>query len=125
MDKHLHAVGLLFIMFGAQGVFISLTLLGAIVAGASLSGDAAAYSITLGVGLALVAPFLFLEALKIVGGIALLQHRSWARVPVLILSFISLFLIPPIGTAYGVYAIWVLMKDESARLLAVSGPKSA
>jgi hypothetical protein len=58
-----------------------------------------------------------LEALKIVGGIALLRRQPWARILVLILSFLSLIMIP-IGTAYGIYAIWVLMKDDTVRLLA-------
>ncbi len=71
------------------------------------------------VGLSIALPFLLVEALKIAGGIALLQHRRWARVLVLVLSFLSLIHIP-IGTAYSIYAIWVLMKDDTVRLLANS-----
>ena len=121
MDKHVTSVGMLFIFFGAQGVFLSLVFLVAISAGARLSGDEAAASIMNVVGLTMVIPFLLIEALKIAGGIALLKRRPWARIPVLILSFISLFIVPPIGTAYGIYAIWVLMKDDTVRLLATDG----
>ena len=99
MDKHVTSVGMLFIFFGAQGVFLSLVFLVAISAGARLSGDETAASIMNVVGLTMVIPFLLIEALKIAGGIALLKRRPWARIPVLILSFISLFIVPPIGTA--------------------------
>ncbi len=111
MDKHVTSVGVLFIAFGAQGVFLALVGIVAIM----LSGNE---TVTV-VGLSIVLPFLLLEALKIVGGIALFQHRRWARVLVLVLSFLSLIHIP-IGTAYSIYAIWVLMKDDTVRLLANS-----
>ena len=120
MEKHLTSVAMLFIFFGAQGVFISLTTLLVITTGARLSGDDATASIMNTVGLSIVVPFLLFEALKIAAGISLLRRRPWARIPALILAFISLFIIPPIGTAYGVYAIWVLMKDDTVRFLATA-----
>ncbi len=117
MDKHITAVGAIFIGFGALGVFAALIILVAVVGGGLLSGDEQAIAITSIVGLSIAGPFLLLEALKIVGGIALLRRQPWARILVLILSFLSLIMIP-IGTAYGIYAIWVLMKDDTVRLLA-------
>ena len=117
MDKHVTAVGVLFIAFGAQGVLIALIVLVAVVGGGLLSGDETAMWITSVVGLSISVPLLLIETLKIVGGIGLLQQRPWARILVLILSFPSLILFP-IGTIYGIYAIWVLMKDDTVRLLA-------
>ncbi len=117
MDKHITAVGAIFIGFGALGVFAALIILVAVVGGGLLSGDEQAIAITSIVGLSIAGPFLLLEALKIVGGIALLRRQPWARILVLILSFLSLIMIP-IGTAYGIYAIWVLMNDDTVRLLA-------
>lgn len=117
MDKHITAVGALFIAFGAQGVFLALIVLVAVVGGGLISGDEAAIAITSIVGISIAGPFLLIEALKVVGGIALLQRRPWARILVLVLSFVSLIMIP-IGTAYGIYAIWVLMKDDTVRPLA-------
>ena len=119
MDKHVTAVGVLFIAFGAQGVFVALVLLVAIVGGGLVSGDEEAIWITSIVGFSLAGPFLLIEALKIVGGIALLQRRPWARILVLILSLLSLVFFP-VGTAYGIYALWVLMKDDTVRLLAAA-----
>ena len=117
MDKHVTAVGVLFIAFGAQGVVISIGVLVAVIVGARMSGDETGFSTMSIIGLSVAVPFFLIEALKIVGGIALLKRRPWARIPALTLSFLSL-LICPIGTAYGIYAIWVLMKDDTVRLLA-------
>ena len=103
MDRHVAAVAALFIAFGAVGVCGALIVLVTVVGG--------------GGGLSIAGPLLLIAPLKIVGGIALLQRRPWARILVLVLSFLSLIMFP-IGTAYGVYAIWVLMKDDTLRLLA-------
>ncbi len=118
MEKHVSNIGVLFVFFGGQGVFMSLIFLIMIGTGATLSGDPDVAKTMSFIGLVTIVPFLIIEALKIVGGIALLQQRPGARIPVLILSFVTLFIIPPIGTAYGIYAIWVLMKDDTARLFA-------
>ena len=53
----------------------------------------------------------------LIGGIGLLKRRSWARILVLFFAIINISF-PPIGTALGVYTLWVLLKKESARLLA-------
>ena len=53
--------------------------------------------------------------LGLIGGIALLSYRSWARVLVIIVSALGCLNIP-IGTLVGVYTIWVLMQDETVKL---------
>ena len=52
----------------------------------------------------------------IVGGVGLLRSKSWARYVILVLSILDLLNIP-IGTALGIYGIWVLVNDETVRLL--------
>jgi len=51
-------------------------------------------------------------ALGFLAGWGLMQREAWARVLVLVLAFISLFNIP-IGTAIGVYTLWVLLPGQS------------
>ena len=68
----------------------------------------------------IVAPFLafffFITAIPaIIGGIFLLQHKEWARILILIISFLDLVNFP-IGTAVGIYAIWVLLHKETVKL---------
>jgi hypothetical protein len=51
----------------------------------------------------------------IIGGIALLRYKPWARVLVLVMSAIGLLNIP-IGTGVGIYSFWVLTRDETDEL---------
>ena len=46
-------------------------------------------------------------------GWGLLQRETWARTLALILAFISLFTNIPLGTAMGVYTMWVLLPSSS------------
>jgi hypothetical protein len=54
-------------------------------------------------------------ALGFIAGWGLLQRDKWARVLVLVLAFISLFTNIPIGTALGIYTMWVLLSSDSER----------
>ena len=122
MDKHVTAADALFIALGAQAVFLALIVLVAVAGGGLLSGDEEAMWITTSiVGLSIAGSFLLIEALKIVGGMALLR-RPWARILVLILGFGSLFMIR-ITSAYGVYAVWVLMMVSASMF--TSMPRSS
>ncbi len=117
MEKHVTVVGALRIGFGALGLLIGLFILVAVVGGGLISGDPEAIRITSIVG-PMVALFIFLLSVPgIIGGIGLLRWRSWARILVMILAILDLFNIP-IGTAVGIYTLWVLMQDETARLFA-------
>lgn len=49
-----------------------------------------------------------------VTGWFVMAGRPWARVPLWLIAAGSLFLVP-VGTAYGIYAIWVLLKWEKRR----------
>lgn len=65
-----------------------------------------------------VIAFAFLAVLSvpaIIGGIGLLRGQKWARVLMLILFVLNLFSIS-IGTAIGVYSIWVLMQPETVEM---------
>jgi hypothetical protein len=48
---------------------------------------------------------------SIIGGIALLQGKSWALTLILVMGCFKLFSFP-IGTALGVYAIWVYAESN-------------
>jgi hypothetical protein len=115
MRQHVTVVAAMRIGFGALGLFLALVCFVAITGGGLISGDEEAIAITSIVG-TVVAGFLVLLSLPgIIGGIGLLQGKPWARILVLILSVFDLFNIP-IGTAIGVYTIWVLMQEETEEL---------
>ncbi|MDD4050869.1 MAG: hypothetical protein PHR28_03070 [candidate division Zixibacteria bacterium] len=48
----------------------------------------------------------------IIGGWGLLAKKSWARIVVLIVGILNLTNFP-LGTALGIYTLWVLLKPES------------
>ena len=69
----------------------------------------------------MLALFLLVKALAgFAAGWGLLERETWARPLTLILGFLSLLNLP-LGTALGIYTIWVLMPaggDEEYRRLA-------
>jgi hypothetical protein len=68
-----------------------------------------------GIGITL---FFFITSVPgLIAGIGLLKRRNWARILALILAIPALMIIP-IGTAIGIYVIWVLLNEETAKLFA-------
>ena len=117
MEKHVTFIGALRIGLGLLGILAAMIVVTAVVGGGLISGDREAIRITAIVG-PVVAFFLVLLSVPgIIGGIGLLKWKPWARFLVLILAVLDLFNIP-IGTALGVYTIWVLMRDETVQLFA-------
>lgn len=51
--------------------------------------------------------------LGLVAGWGLLQRESWARMLTIVLAFFSLFMNIPLGTALGIYTLWVLLPTKS------------
>jgi len=45
-------------------------------------------------------------------GWGLMNHQPWARIAGIILGVISIFH-PPIGTALGIYTLWVLLSGDA------------
>ena len=115
MDKHVTLVAIIYIVFGAIGILIGLFLLVVIIFGGLISGDPEAMTITGIVGTTLCGFFLLLSVPKVIGGIGLLKRRGWAKILVLIISILDLANIP-IGTAIGIYTIWVLLNEKTIQL---------
>ena len=115
MEKHVTVLGILYIAFSALGLLLAVIVFTAVVGGGIISGDSEAMAITGIVGPAVALFFILLSAPGLIGGIYLLKRRPWARILVLVLGFINLIEIP-IGTALGIYTIWVLFKNETVEL---------
>jgi len=117
MEKHLKLLSVLYIVYG------SLHLLGGMVAWVFIrwsglahgfnSGEAPGrFLLSSGIVAVLVIFFVLVSAAGIIGAIGLLNRKRWARIVLLVLSFLNLIHFP-FGTALGAYGIWVLMKDET------------
>ncbi|HUU16224.1 MAG TPA: serine/threonine-protein kinase [Sedimentisphaerales bacterium] len=123
MEKHVTLVAVINIVFGGLGIAIGLMGLAAISGGGLISGDIMAMRITRIVGPA-VALFFFLTSVpEVIAGIGLLKRKSWARILAIIIAILDLIYIP-IGTAIGIYELWVLLNDETARLFAQASART-
>ena len=130
MDTHLKVLGVLYIALSALGLlaalFLIVTLGGAagIVGAAAPPEDAAIAVPIIGItGMALVVLLVALALPGLITGWGLLNYKPWARVLGLVLAVINLFNIP-IGTALGIYALWVLLNKDTERLFAQPTPVS-
>jgi len=115
MKKHITILGTLYIASGCLQVLIAMIVFSLVVGGGVLSCDEEAIAVTSVVGSTIAFFLVLLAAPGIIGGIGLLKYRRWSRILVLILGCLNLFSIP-LGTALGIYTIWVVMDDETIEL---------
>lgn len=123
MHQHIKILAILFLILGALGVLIAI---GIVIAGAGFvaailsqagSGDEQAVAGIVGTcATALAVFFGILSVPTLAAGWGLLKHKSWSRVLGIIVSILSLTHVP-LGTAIGVYGLWVLFNDETKRIL--------
>ena len=121
MDTHVKVLGALQIAFGALGLIAALFLVlvfggAAGIVGASGHPDASIAVPIIGLtGMALVAFLVTTSLPSVIIGIGLLRHRPWARIAGIVISLISLVMIP-FGTIVGAYGLWVLFSKETEPL---------
>ena len=127
MQTHVKVVGALFIVFSALGILLAVGV-GAIfgmagMAGAAADSEDAALAIPiLGITGGLVTLFLLVLSLPgLATGIGLLMFKPWARILGIVLSALQLLGFP-VGTAIGIYSLWVLLNKDTERLFAGSLP---
>ena len=119
MEKHVTFVAVINIAFGFLGLFIGLVLFVVLIGAGIISHDPEAMKITTIVGVA-IACFLILTSIpEIIGGFGLLKRRPWARVLILVIAVMDLMFIP-IGTLIGIYELWVLLQEDTAKLFKTS-----
>ena len=116
MKQHVSFVGALHIGFGllglagAMAIFFGFQFLFELVEQEPVAQKVFTY-----VGNAIAMILLFFSSLGIIGGAGLFSYRPWARILVMIVSAINCLNVP-VGTAKGVYSIWVLMQPETIEL---------
>jgi hypothetical protein len=112
MKQHVSLVGALHVGFGILGLLGALAIyLTFHFAYEFIDEEPLVESIISFLGNTLSLIFLFISSLGIIGGIALFSYKAWARILVMIVSAINCLNVP-VGTAKGVYSIWVLMQPE-------------
>lgn len=122
MGSHIRTLAILHIVFAVISVLgglLALAVLGGLGTLVTVLSGGADFGIGATV-LGLIGGFVFLTAAflalpGLIVGIGLLNLKPWARVCGLILSGLEL-LNMPVGTALGLYGLWVLLQPESERL---------
>jgi len=111
MKTHVTIVAALNIGFGILGIFLAIIVFGVLY----WAGVISAEPIPIIVG-TVVASWLFITSVpEIIGGFGLLKFKPWARILVIIIACIDLLHIP-IGTAIGIYELWVLLQEKTTQL---------
>ena len=122
MTTHVKVVAVLYLFLSAFGLLAALAvsmafgLAGGIV-GANADAEGAAIALPI-IGLTgtMLVVFLVLTSLPgLIAGVGMLKFRSWARILGIVVAILNLIHIP-IGTAVGIYALWVLLNRETERL---------
>ena len=116
VQEHVRLLGILWMAYSALSVVggiilivISNTLFGRF----SQAGPPPEVTSWLGPFLTAIGCLILAKAAaSIIAGWGLLQREPWGRTLALVVGFISLFNIP-IGTALGVYTLWVLLPAQS------------
>jgi hypothetical protein len=127
MDTHVKVLGSLQIALGVLGLFGALVLVfvfGGVTSAVGASGDPDA-QIALPIigitGMALVTCLAAVSVPSVIIGIGLIRLRPWARIAGMVISILSLMMIP-FGTIIGVYGLWVLFSKDTERLFATTSP---
>ncbi|MFW9852955.1 MAG: hypothetical protein ACFFDS_08430 [Candidatus Thorarchaeota archaeon] len=116
MKQHVSFVGALHIGFGLLGIVGALAIFfGFQFLLELVNHDPIAQKVLIYVGNTIALITLFFSSLGVIGGIGLFSYRSWARILVMIVSAINCLNVP-VGTAKGIYSIWVLMQPETIEL---------
>jgi hypothetical protein len=119
VEQHVKILGVLNIVWGALGALGGLVLLAIFggvygIAGIAIGhnpGAQIALPIMAIIGSVIALFLLILSVPSIIAGIGLLYFKPWARIFALVISVLHLFNIP-IGTALGIYGLWVLLSQE-------------
>jgi hypothetical protein len=107
MNRHLHLLAVLNIVYGVLGILPASILFGVLFLIGAVSADPASIAFFSGLGLvsAFFLGLLFLP--PVLGGILMLKEQPGARTVLLISGILSLLNFP-FGTALGIYTLWVL-----------------
>jgi len=125
IEQHVKILGILYIVIGGLGVAAALIVFGVFggIAGVARAGEhaeAVPLLVLLG-GLAMIV-VLAISAPSLIAGVGLLYFKPWARALTIILSVIHLFSVP-LGTALGIYGLWVLLQRETEPLFRQATPR--
>jgi len=114
--EHIHLLAILWFIDGALLLIPAIIM--AVLAGIVSSplawheGNNIAFVIVPGIFAILCVVFLLFAALRFIAGWGLLKLEPWGRIFALVMAFLDLLHVP-LGTALGVYTLFVLLPDAA------------
>jgi len=111
MDKHVTALGILYLVFFVFALLTAALIFTIISATGAVSGDQHAFTM-LAVIATIGAIYIVLIALPgLAVGIGLLKNQGWARILAIVVGILNLLSFP-FRTMLGVYTLWVMTRPE-------------
>ena len=117
LETHLTVIGVLFLVSGGMGILMGIFLFFMLAGIGAGVGEPEAFAVLGSMGFLIGALIILFAIPSIVGGIGLIQRRSWSRILGIVLGGLHLLSIP-FGTALGIYTLWALTRPEAAHILA-------
>jgi len=126
VERHVHLLGIFASLWGALALLVGVSMLLLAMAALVQVADSAGLAAGLTAGLfLLVAVFaLIWGGAHLWAALLLRKRKPLGRVFMLGLAVVNLLIIP-IGTALGVYALWILLTNEGRRLFEPAHPVAA
>jgi hypothetical protein len=119
MTPHLHLLGILQVVWGAIGLLLGVSTLllagGAVAIGVTAAGREIPAGVTAAAFAVCAAALLIFGLVNAWAGAAIRRRQPSGRLAALGLAVPNLFVLP-FGTALGIYAMWVLLHDETRRM---------
>lgn len=121
MEKHLTIVAALQVGFSLLGILAAVIVYTVLRSVSTFVDDYQAERVLRIVAFWVPLFLMVISVPGLIGGIGLFMRQGWARILVLIFSVLDLLNIP-IGTAIGIYTIWVLVQTDTVKLFNVQAP---
>ena len=121
MEKHLTIIAALQVGFSLLGILAAVIVYTVLRSVSTFVDDYQAERVLRIVAFWVPLFLMVISVPGLIGGIGLFMRQGWARILVLIFSVLDLLNIP-IGTAIGIYTIWVLVQTDTVKLFNVQAP---
>jgi hypothetical protein len=116
VNAHVNLLGILQVVWGCIGLLLGVSTLmlaaGAVMVGVTSTGRGVPAGVTAAAFAACAAAFLVFGLGNAWAGAAVRRRQASGRLAALGLALPNLFVLP-FGTALGIYAMWVLLHDET------------
>jgi hypothetical protein len=124
MKAHLNVVGVIDVVVGVFFTLVGVLVSAAVVLLSPWLSDSAFWQqeegvIAFALWLLVSGLFIVIGIPSLIAGIGLLKQKRWARILGMIVAVLALASFP-VGTAAGIYTLWVLTQKETEQLLGAS-----